>query len=153
MKTCAFFGHRKVVDIYEIENRLLKIIETLIKEGFVRFLVGSHGEFDKLCLNACLNLKKKYNHIKIEYVITNFLNLTKDESGVSDYTGLENVNVISYNIEDVHFKRRIEISNRCMIDDSDIIVCYIRDKEYISGAVKAIKYAVKSGKRIINLKI
>ena len=147
MKTCAFFGHRKVFSFYEIENKLINTVEKLIEEGCVRFLVGDHGEFDNLALNVCLKLKKKFSNIKIEKVATslNFNKPKDEECCVAEY------DTIIYDIETVYFKRRIETSNRHVIDESDVVVCYIRDKEYCNGAVNAVKYADKSGEKIINI--
>jgi len=75
----------------------------------------------------------------------NFNKPKDEECCVAEY------DTIIYDIETVYFKRRIETSNRHVIDESDVVVCYIRDKEYCSGAVNAVKYADKSGKKIINI--
>ena len=38
-----------------------------------------------------------------------------------------------------------------MIDDSDLIICYVDMMKSESGAKKTVKYAIKRGKLIINL--
>ena len=38
-----------------------------------------------------------------------------------------------------------------MIDDSDLIVCFVDMSAYGSGAKKAVSYALKQNKKVINL--
>lgn len=62
-----------------------------------------------------------------------------------------NCETLFYDIEDVHFKNRITVSNKKMIDDSDMIICYVDMTSYKSGAKNAIKYAMKKNKTVVNL--
>ncbi|MGN0619073.1 MAG: hypothetical protein ACI4J7_08645, partial [Ruminiclostridium sp.] len=48
-----------------------------------------------------------------------------------------------------HFKAAIQIRNRAMIDRSDLVVCYVRRKG--GGAYKALQYAEKQERTVINL--
>lgn len=54
MKTCAFFGHRKITETKELKSRLYEIIEKLVEEKEIgAFLFGSKSQFDDLCYNDC----------------------------------------------------------------------------------------------------
>ena len=147
MKT-AFIGHRKIF-AKDIKERLTNAIETEIKNGCSSFIVGTHGEFDGLALNACKQLRRTYKELDIEVVITS-LNVIKKDSEF-DNTPYSDVRTVMYYIEDTHFKQRITLSNRQMIDDCDTLICYVNTSEYRSGAKTALRYAEKCGLKIVNL--
>ena len=48
MKT-AFIGHRKIF-AKDIEERLATAIQTELNNGCTSFIIGTHGEFDRLAL-------------------------------------------------------------------------------------------------------
>lgn len=54
-----------------------------------------------------------------------------------------------YPIENEHFKNRITMSNRYMIDDSDLVIAYVDMKFNRSGAKKSFSYASKTKKVVI----
>ena len=56
-----------------------------------------------------------------------------------------------FEIESTHYKRRITLSNRKMIDGCDTLICYVNPSEYRSGAKTALRYAEKRGLKIVNL--
>ena len=48
-KTCCFFGHRTVNNRVDLQEKVSRLVEELIKNGFSIFLFGGFGEFDELC--------------------------------------------------------------------------------------------------------
>ena len=85
----------------------------------------------------------------IEVVITSLNAIKKDsELDISPYADIKTV---MYYIEDAHYKQRITLSNRQMIDDCDTLICYVNTSEYRSGAKTALRYAEKCGLKIVNL--
>ena len=154
MKTIAFFGHKHILDNRVIKEKLMNTLKEVTPQGFSRFLIGSHGDFDKLVLSTCLNYRKTIdNHIKINVVLTSLSFLNKDEYGFSkvDIYNNKNCETIFYDIEETHFKNRITVSNKKMVDESDLIICYVDMNIYKSGAKTTILYAIKQNKKIINL--
>ena len=154
MKTVAFFGHRKIFDTDLIKNQISEKIMGLTEQGFSHFLVGSHGDFDRLCLSACLEYKKRINNnIKISVVLTNlpFLNNKSIINDKIKFYENNDCETLFYDIEHVYFKNRIIFSNKKMIDDCDLVVCYVDMKVSKSGSRTAINYAIKQKKKIINL--
>lgn len=147
MKT-AFIGHRQIF-AKGIDERLITAIQTEIEGGCSSFMVGIHGEFDRLALNACRQLRQTYSELEIEVVITS-LNAIK-KVGEFDIAPYADVNTVMYDIEDVHFKQQITLSNRKMIDDCNTLICYVNTSEYRSGAKTAVRYAEKCGLKIVNL--
>ena len=79
--------------------------------------------------------------------------LKKDEYGNSriDFYKNNDCKTLFYDIEDIHYKNRITYSNKKMVDESDIIICYVDMNSYKSGAKTAVKYALKQNKKVINL--
>ena len=71
--------------------------------------------------------------------------------GDEKYTPYENVETVMYDIEQEHFKRKISISNKKMIDCCDTLICYVDTTRAYGGAVRAYKYAIKKGLHIVNL--
>ena len=147
MKT-AFIGHRKVFAKY-IEARLIAAVHTEIENGCTTFTMGAHREFDALALSACRSLRRNYQGLDIEVVITSLNAIKKDgELTAAPYA---DVKTVMFDIEDTHYKRRITLSNRRMIDDCNTLICYVNPSEYRSGAKTAMHYAEKHGLKIVNL--
>ena len=154
MKTIAFFGHRQIYDLHAVQEKVIKTLKDIIPQGGANLLIGCHGDFDNIVLSACLDYKKNINHdIKIIIVLTSFSFLKKDEYGFSraDFYKEKGCETIFYDIENVHYKNRISVSNKRMTEDSDLIVCFVDTKSYKSGAKRAVGYAIKQNKKIINL--
>lgn len=153
MKVC-FIGHRNIFE--NIERRLKETVENEIKNGANYFAMGTHGKFDTMALNVCRNLRQTYKDIKIEVVLTSLHTPKKrllydDEFGKEYFEPYKDVQTIMYNIEQEHFKRRIVVSNKNMIDSCDILICYVNKKHNPSGAKTAMNYAKRKGLKIINL--
>ena len=69
----AFIGHRNLWEQnIEIRQNLYKEVEKQILNGCRFFTMGTHGDFDKLALSVCRQLRKTYQDIEIEVVITSF---------------------------------------------------------------------------------
>ena len=155
-KKICFIGHRNVYKYGEIEKRLYNLIEEKIIDGYKCFTMGTHGEFDKLALSVCRQLRNFYKFIKIEVVITSFKTIESkiehDEIfGDEKFMPYNDVQTVMYEIEEVHFKKQIIVSNQQMIDTCDTLIYYVDTNRYVSGAKIAMKYALKKGLNIINL--
>ncbi len=165
LRTCCFFGHRKVPDAEKIKNRVYKEVENLIvNKGVCIFLLGSKSEFDDLCHAVVTILKEKYPHIKRIYVRAEFQHINDDYK-----------NYLLESYEDTYYPERIENSgkasyverNQEMINKANYCIVYY-DKNYApprrkksrrdlvdyqpkSGTKTAYDFAVKKKREIINL--
>ena len=154
MKTVAFFGHRNIFNNDTIKKRVFDLLCDLKQQGYTKFLVGSHGEFDRIVLSACLEYKNIIdNNIKIYVVLTNIPFSSKQTQVGNKIESYEDngCETLFYDIENVYYKNRIIFSNKKMVDNADLIVCYVNMNDYKSGAKTAIKYAIKQNKTIVNL--
>lgn len=146
MKT-ALIGHRKIF-AKDICQRLTTAISTEIDNGCKTFTMGTHGEFDINTLYVCKQLRNTYPDIQIEVVLTSLPMVKKRDAEHSPY---DDVQTVMYDIENAHYKQRITVSNRQMIDTCDTLICYVDTSTSISGAKTALRHAEKQGLKIINL--
>ncbi len=143
----AFIGHRILLP-GNIQQLLKSAIENEIKSGCKKFIVGSHGEFDKTVLDILLSLKNTYPEIQIEVIITNYNPKIQDDLIIQVKRKYETV---MFEIEDLHPKQRITASNKKMIDCCSTLICYVRPGSWRSGSKTVLEYAIKKGLKIINL--
>ena len=137
-KKTTFIGHRDFLP-GDIEERLRFAVQKEIDLGCRYFVVGSHGEFDRVALGVCELMRQIYPEIKIEVAITSFN---------QDYY---NVDTVMFEIEEVHYKRRIIESNKQMVDACDTLICYVRPNSWRSGAKQILNYAKSKNKIIVNI--
>lgn len=152
----TFIGHRKIYH-RDLREKLYNAVEREIIGGCKEFIMGSHGDFDKEALSVCQELRQKYGDIKIKVVITSFAQIKPiviydKVFGKEVYRPFDDVETTMFEIEEVHFKRKIIESNRRMIDECDRLICYV-DSAYKgrSGALDIYNYAKKKGLHIVNL--
>lgn len=149
MERIAFIGHRDV-DIVKIKNRLKSIVEKEIQNNVCHFIMGTHGNFDKLALLVCRELKQKYNNIQIEVVLNSLHKITNkdDECQICAYSDIE---TILFDTDNVFYKRKIIADNMKMIEKSTKLICYVDETNSNSNSKKIMNYAKKLNKIVINV--
>ena len=163
--TACFLGHRKINETEKLKNELHTIIDNLItNEKVDTFFFGSKSDFNSLCLKAVTELKQKYPHIKRIYIRSAFPDIN------SNYK-----NYLLENFEGTYFPEKIRCAgkaiyaerNQEMINRSEFCIVYYNESylppkrksskhsstEYQpkSGTAIAYEYALRKGKKIINL--
>ena len=148
--TVSFFGHRRIENALEIENRLEQLIRTLLWEHeYIEFLVGRDGEFDQLVSSTICRFKRQYRsdnsaHIWVlPYLTAEFRD--NEESFRDYYDEIE----ICEAAAGSHYKNAHQTRNRAMVDRSDLVVLCIQHES--GGAWQTMKYAKKQGVPCINL--
>jgi len=142
----AFIGHREINDIRFIEDKIEELaIDLLCRYEYVEFNLGRNGEFDISAASAIKRVQKKYG--KENSSLTLILPYkSKDECFFEEF-----YDEIVYPIDrSVHFKEAITKRNKWMMDNSDLLICYV-EQERKGGALTALNYATKQGLKIINL--
>ncbi len=148
--TVACFGHRHFNEHPLIEGPLNQYIRDLLaKKEYVEFLVGRNGEFDQ-CMASCIRrAKKEYRCnnsalvLVLPYLTAEYLH--NKESFENYYDAVE----IPYDACNAHPKAAISIRNKRMVDRADSILCFVKQRS--GGAYKAMAYAQKLGKEVINM--
>ena len=145
-KRCCFAGHSKLYGTNDMYNKLISLIERLIKEEDVsEFWVGNYGDFDRLCAGAVRNVKRKHPHIELNLVIPY---LTSDINNNRQFYYRKYDNIIIADLPEGTPKRFWIIKcNEYMVQCSDFIICYVQYS--CGGAAKTMEYAKKRESIII----
>lgn len=149
-RSCSVFGHSKIEVTTELKGNLISVFETLItKENVKYFYFGGFGEFDDLCHTVLTELKNKYPQIYRIFCLADprQLELSKRPKWLKD----EDYEEITYlDLDYDYWYTRIYYRNCEIIDRSDFVVFFVNHSEH-SGAYKAMRYALKKKKRILNI--
>ena len=146
----SFFGHRNVEKTENLEKKIEEIVERLIKEeNFNIFFFGGFGDFDELCYKIVSKLKTKYPHIQRIFCVTEERFLKKKPTWMREISFEE---TCYFDLKYDYWYTRIYYRNCEIIDRSDKIIFYVVNKDG-SGAYKAMKYAQKMKKDLINIAI
>ena len=141
--TCCFFGHKDTPS--SVYDKLKEVVEKLIVEdGVTSFLVGNQGHFDGLVLSALRHLKMKYPHINYNVVLA-YMPAEKEEWNPYEF----GETMLPEGIESVHPRYAISWRNKWMVNESDMVICYITHGW--GGAAKYAELANKHNKTILNI--
>lgn len=145
MAACTFFRHRDCPS--SIKGKLHKEIDRLIcNHGIDTFYVGTHGNFDRMAYAALVELRKRYQHIKVYRVLAympRLSDIAQDRSVLDD-------TILPEGIEKVHPRYAIPHRNNWMIDHSDYVIAYVTHT--FGGAYQAVERAKKKGKILIQIR-
>ena len=149
-KSCSVFGHSKIEITENLKERLTLTFENLIAKENVRyFYFGGFGEFDDFCWQVITKLREKYVDIKRIFCLFDprHLRLSKRPKWINN----ENYEEITYlDLDFDYYYTRIYFRNCEIINRSDFVVFYVNHTER-SGSYKALQYAIKKKKQIINI--
>ena len=142
----SLFGHREINDLRDLENKLIPIIKELIRtKSFVNFLIGRNGEFDEYAASVIKRVQSDAGKEKSEITLVIPYSVANLEYYEKYYDSI----LIPEKVYGVHPKSAIELKNRWMVEVSDLVIVYVERES--GGAYKAMKYAEKCNKNIINL--
>ncbi len=151
IKSCCFFGHRKIKDENIIKKRVRNVVECLIDKGASVFVFGSKSEFNSLCYAVVTELKQHYTHIERVYVRAEYPYIDSDYElyllGLYEKTYYPE-SIIGAG-KAVYIER-----NKEMVDISDCCVVYYdkpSDCLKTGGTGKAYDYAQAKHKWVINV--
>ena len=154
MKTCCIIGHRDFKKNKELELNVKGIIINLIEEESVtKFLFGSKSKFIDFCYDIVSEIRKKHNNLSRVFVRAEYPIISEE---YYDYLKSFYEDSYFYSEKLIANKYSYIKRNQTMIDQSDIcLFCF--DNNYFpktrtcSGTGLAYKYAIKKGKRILNV--
>lgn len=136
----TFCGHGGITYSDDIRERLKEAVTELIAQGADEFLFGGYGSFDMLAAHTVYELKKEYRNIKSVLVVP-YLNREYDMDWYDDS--------VFPPLERVPKRYAIVRRNYWMVEQSDVLVCYI-DHAW-GGAYRTFERAKAKKKRIIQL--
>jgi len=143
MSKCTFFGHRDAGNKIEptLRSTLIDLIEN---KNADTFYVGNHGAFDRMVLKNLRLLKNDYPYINYFVVLAYY---PKEQSALisQDYSDT----IYPDGLESVPPKYAVAKRNRWMVEQSDIVVTYVKYSG--GGAAQFKELAEKKGKMVYNL--
>lgn len=142
----TFCGHSDFLFNDDIKEQLKNIlVGEIIKNPTCKFHLGGYGDFDGLCLRTLKDLKNDFPDIELIF-ITPYLdkNYSKLEFAKNHYD-----DIIFPPIESVPRKFAILKRNEWMVEQADLVIAYVMYSW--GGAAKALEYAKRKKKRIINI--
>lgn len=143
-KICAFFGHRDTPYTIALENRLEQTVRQLISQGVDEFWCCEQGTFDWMARSLMLKLKKEFHHITICYICAYRCSKSKLK-WLAEHFDIIYPDEVANGLLKFAIPRR----NSYIINNADIIICYVNRKS--GGAYRAMQFALRKGKTIINL--
>lgn len=148
--TCCFTGHRDIKDedVPEIKKNILAEVESLIKRGIIYYGCGGALGFDTIAAEAVIELKEKYNNIRLILVLpcrdqSNFWN---SENKIKYEEIMKKADKVIYT-SDKYYKGCMQKRNRHLVDHSCVCIAYVRKNN--GGSVYTLKYASENGHEII----
>lgn len=143
----SFFGHRDFNKDDQYEKVLLKALEDYIENDEAVFYFGGYGAFDDFAYRCCKKYKKLHPNAALVY-ITPYITLEYQKTHLKEISRNYD-NVLYPDIENKPLKFAITYRNKWMVKQSDLVIVHV--SRSIGGAYAAYQYALKSGKRVINL--
>ena len=142
----AFFGHRRIYNIREIEEKLVPILnELILTKKYVEFYIGRNGDFDEFVASVIKRVQKQLDRDNNVIILT----LPYTVKDIEYYEDYYDEIVIPDAIGRAHPKAAITLRNRWMVDAADLVIAYIEHEE--GGAYKTAKYAEKNNKKVVYL--
>ena len=141
---CSAFGHREVYDRIELDELLGKLVKD---KGVQLFLTGGMGEFDRRFVQAIRKVKQRDGAVRLA-LIKPYLTRELQENRLFYERDFDSV-IVPEELAGIHPKAAIDCRNKWMIDQSDIVLFYVR-REF-GGAHRARQYAIRKEKLIIDI--
>ncbi len=147
--TVAFFGHRELPNMFSLEDRLMSLLREIINtHEYVEFLVGRNGDFDQLAASTVKTAIREYSCGNASLILVLPYERAEYRDNRESFEQYYDEVEICAESTQVHPKAAIFERNKSMVDRSDLVICAI---ECDGGAAKAVRYAEKMGKKVINL--
>ncbi len=141
---CSFFGHRNCPDNI---RHLLKeeIVRMVSGPENVYFYVGHQGDFDRMVRSVMKELIEEGKEVEYSVVLAYMPGKKYEFDFHNEYADT----VYPEGLENIHPKFAITWRNNWMIEQSDIIICYVKYSS--GGSYQFVEKARRKGKKIINL--
>ena len=152
--TVCFTGHRKLNEpAFEITDRIIETVESLIQSGYQTFCAGGARGFDALASEAVLTLQSRYPHVNLVLMLP-FADQYRFERGwskaeIDQYHRFQEkaaqTTILSQDYRSGMYHQR----NRMLVDASSVCIAYMTRMK--SGTGYTVSYAQEHGLRIVNL--
>ena len=139
----VFCGHSNYIQNTNDETNILHVLEVEAGNTPCEIFLGGYGRFDDFALLCAKKFKQRHPNAKL-ILITPYLKNTKMDLEKATFDS-----IIYPNLEHVPPRYAISHRNKWMIEQADIVVCYVSHQ--YGGAYAMYADAKRKGKRIHNL--
>ena len=148
-KTLCFTGHRRVIHS-GLADRIKEVISLFADDGFEYFISGGALGFDMLAASCVVEMKKKYNNIKLIIAVpcrnqASTWSVREKQAYEKMLGSADEVIVMS----EEYYRGCMHNRNRYMVDNSAVCVCYAYKNT--GGTSYTVNYARKKGKTIVSV--
>ena len=123
----------------------------VLNKGVGIFLFGGFGNFDDFCHEVVTDLKEKYTFIKRVYICEDYRFVARPSKRPAWLKDEDFEEFDYYAMRYTGFYQRIYFRNLEIIEHSDFCVFYVDENRQNSGAGKALEYAKRKKKVLINV--
>lgn len=142
----VLFGHRDFSGHQALDKWLYPLLQDLIRtKPFLEIYIGRNGEFDLYAATVVKRLQNAMGKGNNELICV----LPYPERDMVYYEEYYDSVMIPQCIEKTHPKAAIAKRNRWMVEQADLVICYVERRE--GGAYNTLKYAKNLEKEILNL--
>ena len=145
----AFIGHSEIIEQQSVCNAVCEELKSACERAdTVVCYVGAQGDFDEISLRACKRLKREKTGVEVVYV-TPYITPT-EQGRIREMQERKMIDSSVYPpLEGVPPRFAISKRNEWMMKNADLVIAYVR-RGY-GGAYKAMSFARRHGKTVINL--
>ena len=143
----SFCGHAKFYATKEVRERLLSLLGDLAEDENVIFYLGDHGSFDAFGYSVCKEYKENHSKARLCFV-TPYIT-EQYQKKILPMQEERYDEIIYPDIEDKPLRFAISYRNKWMVENADVLICYI-DHDW-GGAYQAYLHAKRRKKIIYNL--
>ena len=151
-KTCCFTGHRDIPSgaNQRIFAKTEKMIESLIKKGYLYFGAGGALGFDTIAAFAVLKLKERYPNIRLILVLPCIAQTRGwSREDVEIYENIKKqADKVVYTSEE-YTRGCMHKRNRHLVDNSSACIAYLTESK--GGTAYTVDYANKHGLTVYNI--
>ena len=145
-KTCAFTGHRDIIDEIDIDF-LTACLQEFIDGGYDTFLSGMARGFDLIAADAVLKLKEKNKRIKLIACVpcpgqSKYYPPEEKEKYDRILPLCDGVETVSEH----YYKGCMQRRDRYMVDKSSLLIAYSRTRA--GGTFYTLNYAISRNKKV-----
>ena len=139
----VFCGHSDYIQNTNDGANILQILEVETGDVPCEIFLGGYGNFDNFALHCAKKFKQTHSNAKL-ILITPYLENSKMTCDKANFDS-----IIYPNLEHVPPRYAISHRNKWMIEQADIVICYVSHQ--YGGAYAMYADAKRKGKRIYNL--
>ena len=146
--TVTFCGHSHFCRTKQLQAQMMEVLEKEIGDRQADLLLGGYGDFDAFAYDCCKSYQKNHEGVSLVFV-TPYMTESHLKKVKEMMTSKIYDTVLYPPLEQVPLRFAISKRNEWMIEQSDVIITFVRHS--YGGAYKSLLYAQRKKKKMIHL--